>query len=217
MPEMNGFDLVERIHADRHLTQACVLMLTSGEHLGDLARCRELAVSAYLIKPVRRAELRAAVLGALADHHGNARPALAVAPPGGPADGSGIHVLLCEDNPVNQRVAQAILQKAGHRIEIAANGREALRLLEQQAFDLVLMDVQMPEMDGLEATAAIRQREVRTGAHIPIVAMTAHAMQGDQQRCLEAGMDAYISKPIHGETLLRLVAEFGATQTVSQR
>ena len=113
-------------------------------------------------------------------------------------------MLLAEDNPVNRELTLRILSKRGHSVVVAANGRQALDALETQAFDLILMDVQMPEMDGLEATAAIRKSEAITGTHIPIIAMTAHAMKGDRERCLGAGMDAYISKPVQAEELLKL-------------
>ncbi len=216
MPEMDGFDLVEKIKNTPTLTNAFILMLTSGEHTGDLARCRELGVSAYLIKPVRRAELRAAIVAAMADQSRErlADPderAATAQPMGNQASGFGSRVLLVEDNVVNQRVAKAILEKAGHRVVLAGNGRIALTQMEQQDFDLVLMDVQMPEMDGFEATAAIRAREHRSGEHIPIIAMTAHAMAGDRERCLEAGMDDYITKPIHGAALLDLVMQHSQT------
>jgi CheY-like chemotaxis protein len=112
---------------------------------------------------------------------------------------------------VNQRVARAILEKAGHSVEIVETGQQAVRLWEQQPFDMILMDVQMPDMDGFEATTAIRRNEKQTGAHIPIIAMTAHAMSGDRERCLNAGMDNYISKPIHASTLLDLVSQYVKT------
>ena len=118
-----------------------------------------------------------------------------------------LEILLVEDNPVNQKVAQRLLEKAGHSVTIAGNGREALAWLVSQPFDLVLMDVQMPEMDGLEATTAIRQRERETGQHLPIVALTAHAMKGDRERCLEAGMDAYVTKPVVQQVLFQVMAD----------
>jgi len=214
MPEMDGFDLVERIKSTPNLTNAFILMLTSGEHMGDLARCRELGVSAYLVKPVRRAELRAAIVTAITEqsrdqlsnkeqHTGTVQHTQ------NPPSELGCHILLVEDNVVNQRVAKAILEKAGHKVVLAGNGRVALTQMDKQEFDLLLMDVQMPEMDGFEATAAIRAREHRSGAHIPIIAMTAHAMSGDRERCLEAGMDDYITKPIHAAALLDLVMQHG--------
>ncbi len=123
--------------------------------------------------------------------------------------GPELRILLVEDNVVNQMVGRGILEKARHRVVVAGNGKEALRLLDEQPFDLVLMDVQMPEMDGFEATAAIREKETRSGEHMPIIAMTAHAMIGDRERCIAAGMDSYITKPINGSALLDLVAEYG--------
>jgi CheY-like chemotaxis protein len=119
-----------------------------------------------------------------------------------------LHILLAEDNAVNEKVACAILKKAGHTVEVARDGRQAVRLMAAGSFDVVLMDVQMPEMDGFEATAAIREMEKGTGAHTPVIAMTAHAMGGYKERCLEAGMDGYVTKPIRREVLLQALAEF---------
>lgn len=216
MPEMDGFDLVERIKGTPNLTNAFILMLTSGEHNGDLARCRDLGVSAFLTKPVRRAELRAAIVAAISDQSHSQEGLRNLQAITGrnlkkqPA-GRGAHILLAEDNVVNQRVARAILEKAGHSVEIAHTGQKTVRLWEEQPFDMILMDVQMPDMDGFEATAAIREKEKQAGAHIPIIAMTAHAMRGDRERCLDAGMDDYISKPIHAPTLLELVTHYVKT------
>jgi CheY-like chemotaxis protein len=119
---------------------------------------------------------------------------------------SPLHILLVEDNPVNQKVAQRLLEKAGHAVTLAANGREALACVLSRPFDLVLMDVQMPEMDGLEATAAIRQSERETGGHLPIVGVTAHTMKGDRERCLDAGMDGYVTKPVQAQVLFQAMA-----------
>jgi two-component system, sensor histidine kinase and response regulator len=210
MPGMDGFELAEQIKASSNLADTLILMLTSGEQRGDLARCRELGVSLYLTKPVRQAELRAAILRALSGQTGVAggttagprqsiRTAAAVAP---------LRILLAEDNRVNQRLAVAILEKAGHRVTIANNGTEAVDRWSAQAFDLILMDVQMPEIDGLEATAMIRADEKRTAEHVPIIALTAHAMKGDLERCLAAGMDAYLSKPIDARELVELVSRY---------
>ena len=190
MPEMDGFDLAQRIKATPHLAEAVVMMLSSGVQKGDSERCRELGIDIHVTKPVRRAELKAAIFEAMRQW----RKPRAVAGPGaaekktGPAlqDGSGMHILLVEDNVVNQLVARRILEKAGHRVVVANNGVEALQVFGQRAFDAVLMDVQMPEMGGFEATANLRQRE-RYGEHIPIIAMTAHAMAGDRELCLAAG------------------------------
>jgi signal transduction histidine kinase/CheY-like chemotaxis protein len=211
MPEMDGFDLVERVKSSPNLTNAFILMLTSGEHLGDFARCRELGVSAFLTKPVRRADLRAAIVKAVteqsqggqcaADPSGNTARSIKQDRRAFPS-----HILLVEDNVVNQRVARAILEKGGHTVVVVGTGQKALMLLKDQPFDVVLMDVQMPEMDGFETTAAMREIEKRTGEHQMIIAMTAHAMTGDRERCINAGMDDYITKPIQRQTLLDLVA-----------
>jgi len=209
MPEMDGFDLSERIRSSPHLTDAVIMMLTSGEQQGDIARCRELGISLYLTKPIRRAELRNSIAAALAERRTPAAPLMPAAPAAiEAAPGNAMRILLAEDNAVNQRVALRILEKAGHRVTLAANGLEAVNALESGAFDLILMDVQMPEMDGLEATAAIRDKEKSAGSHIPIIAMTAHAMAGDRDRCLASGMDDYISKPIRARALLALVESY---------
>ena len=220
MPEMDGFELVQRIHESPGLTKTVILMLTSGDRGDDIARCRKLGISSYLTKPVRRAELRAAIARALA--HATPRGDLAVrlddTIPDGLQDGTrtGLQtdcgacsrILLTEDNVVNQRVALRILEKAGHIVAIAENGKAALKMLDQQTFDLILMDVQMPEMGGFEATALIREKEHLTGRHIPIIAMTAHAMAGDRERCLDAGMDDYLAKPVAAASLLEMVARY---------
>jgi two-component system sensor histidine kinase/response regulator len=209
MPGMDGFELADQIRHSPHLAGATILMLTSAERAEDLARCRELGISSYLIKPVRRSELYKSIVAAL-----NHRPSALPAPVAGhPRPGVTLdespevleRILLAEDNIVNQRLAMRLLEKAGYRVTVANNGREALEELEREPFDLVVMDVQMPEMDGLEATAAIRSREKISGRHIPIIAMTAHALKGDEERCLQAGMDAYIAKPIRSAELLELV------------
>jgi PAS domain S-box-containing protein len=210
MPEMDGFDLAERIKYTPNLADVVILMLTSGEKRGDIQRCRGMGVSAYLMKPVRRAELRAAITKAMRapSVSGNEKEpalpvsqvALQVAP-----ESLRSRILLAEDNVVNQRLAARILEKAGHSVLIVSNGKEAIAALQREAIDLVLMDVQMPEMDGFEAARAIRNDEAGKAKHIPIIAMTAHAMTGDRDRCLAAGMDGYIAKPIHAQDLLSLV------------
>jgi signal transduction histidine kinase/CheY-like chemotaxis protein len=217
MPEMDGFELVKHILDAPNLTNAFILMLTSGEHLGDLARCQELGISAFLTKPIRRAELRAAIVNALADQdHGGQTAQDLRALAGKTAEltsaSSGAHILLAEDNVVNQRVARAILERAGHTVAMAPTGENAVRMWEQEPFDLILMDVQMPDLDGFEATALIRKKEKGSGTHMPIIAMTAHAMSGDRERCLDAGMDDYISKPISGPVLLDLVTKYALLQ-----
>ena len=213
MPGMDGFQLAEQIQRSRSLPDAVILMLTSGEQQGDLARCRDLGISIYLTKPVRHAELRAAILRALRGQTGSLAGTMgaslsesqSLVKTGAMAE---LRILLAEDNLVNQRVAVAILEKAGHQVIVANNGRQALNRWSEQAFDLILMDVQMPEIDGLEATAMIRKREEKTAEHIPIIALTAHAMKGDQERCLAAGMDAYLSKPIDARQLIELVSRY---------
>jgi CheY-like chemotaxis protein len=120
---------------------------------------------------------------------------------------SALHILLVEDNPINQKVAQRLLEKAGHSVTVAGNGREAVDHVSSRAFDVVLMDVQMPEMDGLEATAVIREREQGSDRRLPIVALTAHAMVGDRERCLQAGMDGYVTKPVQPPVLFQAIAD----------
>jgi PAS domain S-box-containing protein len=209
MPEMDGFHLASEIQRQPDLVGNTVMMLSSADQLRDAARCRELGIARYLVKPVKQSDLLDAIL-LLAD-----RPAVAPAPVVSPPAGgrtpvvrssSSLRILLTEDNPVNQRLALRLLEKQGHSLTVAGNGREAIAALERATFDLILMDVQMPEMDGFEATAAIRAAERETGKHIPILAMTAHAMKGDRERCLEAGMDGYITKPIQAAELTRAIA-----------
>jgi signal transduction histidine kinase/CheY-like chemotaxis protein len=209
MPGMNGFELAEEIKKSPYRASTVILMLTSGERPGDLGRARELGVSNYLLKPVRKHELRdviARALNALASPQQNAE-SLQVVPQSthSPHSVSSERILLAEDNRVNQRVVQRILEKRGYIVVLAANGKQALEALKKETFDLVLMDLQMSEVDGLEATLAIRAIEKVSGMHVPIIALTAHAMKGDQDRCLAAGMDGYLSKPIHAVDLLRTI------------
>ncbi len=204
MPEMDGFTLAEQVKADARLATATILMLTSGGQNGEVARCRELGVASYLMKPIHQAELRAAILAACQGLP--ARPAPRTAPLPAPVKAErSLRILLAEDNPVNQVVASRTLQRQGHAVVTVSNGREALAALERESFDVVLMDVQMPEMDGFEATARIRAREEHGGPRLPIIAMTAHAMKGDRERCLEAGMDGYVAKPILAAELFRVL------------
>jgi two-component system sensor histidine kinase/response regulator len=203
MPEMDGFALVEEIRRKPALSPVPIMMLTSGGHHEDSERCRKLGVLFYLYKPVRKRELLAGILAAL----GQAAPASAGAGSHErTSQPKGLHILLVEDNRVNQLVATRMLEKTGHSSVVAGNGLIALSLLAKHNFDLVLMDVQMPEMDGLTATRKIRESEKSTSRHLPIIAMTAHAMKGDRERCMEAGMDDYVSKPISGELLQATIA-----------
>ena len=203
MPEMDGFGLVERIRERPELATATIMMLTSAGHRGDVARCEKLGVAAYLLKPIRQSELREAIGRALGAKAGDgAIPVITRFTLQDKREPSAVlSVLLVEDNAVNQRLAARLLEKRGHRVVAAANGLEALAALEKEDFDLVFMDVQMPEMDGLEATAAIRKIEEGGGKHQIVIALTAHAMKGDEGRCLAAGMDGYLSKPIRPQEL----------------
>jgi len=217
MPEMDGFNFAAQLREWPALSRAVILMLTSGDRPGDPLRYRESGIDVALVKPVARDDLRSAILTVRArKREASQSPDTAMVPAPAPspaATGPKLHVLLTEDNAVNQRLAMRILEKAGHRVELAGNGLEALAALERSEFDVVMMDVQMPEMDGFEATAEIRNREKGTGRHIPIIAMTAHAMTGDRERCLERGMDDYISKPIRANLLLELLEKYSPVTT----
>jgi CheY-like chemotaxis protein/HPt (histidine-containing phosphotransfer) domain-containing protein len=204
MPEMDGFAVAEAIKRNPQWRGATIMMLSSAGQRGDAIRCRELGIAAYLTKPIRQAELLDAVLTALGTRAKTEPPAV-VTRHSLRANRKGFQILLAEDNAVNQIVAMRLLEKNGHKVTVAENGRVALQALEKSTFDLILMDVQMPEMSGWEATRAIRLKEQSTGAHIPIVAMTAHAMKGDEERCLEAGMDAYLTKPVRSAELLAMI------------
>jgi len=210
MPKMDGFGLIEQIRQRPDLSTATIMMLTSAGQRGDAAHCQELGVAAYLMKPIRQCELREAiakVVGARGQQ--DAVPLVtrfSLTPAGAP--GVCLRVLLAEDNPVNQKVVTRLLEKRGHSVVVAGNGREALDALGKEPFDLVLMDVQMPEMDGFETTAAIRENEKSSGVHQPVVALTANAMKGDREQCLAAGMDAYLTKPIRSAELDALLAAY---------
>jgi len=208
MPEMDGFALAGSIRKNPEWKAATIMMLSSAGQRGDAKRCRELGVAAYLTKPVRQRELLDAILIALGTRPaGEAVPSLVTRH--SLRENSGhFRILLVEDNAVNQLLAVRLLEKGGHAVAVAGNGKEALATLKKQSFDLILMDVQMPEMDGFEATAAIRDLEKESGKHSPIIAMTAHSMAGDKERCLEAGMDDYISKPIRPEELIELLGRY---------
>ena len=205
MPEMDGFAVAKHIQNDREMAGATLMMLTSGGSPGDGARCRELGISAFFTKPIREAELVEGISRVLQKMPQT--PVPLITQHSLREERNKLRVLLAEDNRVNQTLAVRLLEKRGHTVVVAANGREALRALDQGQFDVVLMDVQMPELDGLETTAAIRAKEQVSGGHIPIIAMTAHALKGDQERCLAAGMDGYLSKPIRVEELLATVED----------
>jgi two-component system sensor histidine kinase/response regulator len=207
MPEMDGFALAERIKEAPELAGATIMMLSSAAQLGDAARCREVGIECYLTKPVKQSDLLRALQKALGSVPANARrPVVALQRSARPR-----RILLAEDNVVNQRLAVRLLEKWGHTVVVAPNGRKALDALAGGSFDLVLMDAQMPEMSGFEATAAIRERERATGGHIWIVAMTAHALAGDRERCLRAGMDGYVAKPLQAQVLFDAIEQQPAT------
>jgi two-component system, sensor histidine kinase and response regulator len=212
MPEMDGLAVAEQIKHDSRLKKATILMLSSSDQRDLEGRCRQLGVPMCLRKPITKAELWEAMIAVLSraksqDEERGALHGRDDAPP--PIDQAPIkrlRILLAEDNVVNQRLVVRLLEKHGHSMLIANTGYEVLTTLDQQPVDLVLMDVQMPEMDGFEATAAIREQERQRGGHLPIIALTAHAMKGDQERCLAAGMDGYVSKPINVQTLSEVIS-----------
>jgi two-component system, sensor histidine kinase and response regulator len=206
MPDLDGFAVAREIKHDPALAGATVMMLSSADGAGELARCQELGIAAFLRKPVKQSELLDAVLkalGGLAALPETAPAPASVALPGGRR---GFRVLVVEDNEFNQDVVASLLTKRGHVAVLAPNGKSALAAWEREPFDLILMDVQMPEMDGFAATEAIRTKERSTNDHIPIIALTAHAMKGDRERCLAAGMDAYVSKPIRAAELFEAIS-----------
>lgn len=214
MPEMDGFTLSELIQQDPELSGATIMMLTSAVRNGSQERCRTLGICATLLKPIKQSELRIAICKALAGSQ--SRPTIekqSIAPscatwanPDRP-----LKILLAEDNLVNQKVVTRLMEKRGHHVEIASNGNEAIKAWKERKFDLILMDAQMPGMDGLTATGLIRQHEREIGGHIPIIAMTAHALKGDRERCLESGMDEYLSKPLNINDFFATLARMSAS------
>jgi signal transduction histidine kinase/CheY-like chemotaxis protein/HPt (histidine-containing phosphotransfer) domain-containing protein len=207
MPDMDGFDVAAAIGHRADLTGPTIMMLTSSGDCAHPSRCAEVGISAYLVKPVYAADLRIAIArvagsGGTPDRVSPAAPQTSIT-----ASQRGARILLVEDNVVNQRVACGLLTRRGHQVTIAEHGRAALDILEHESFDLILMDLQMPIMGGIEATREIRVREQTDGGHIRIVAMTAYAMTGDRERCLEAGMDNYLSKPFSPSALFAIVEQ----------
>lgn len=203
MPDVDGFSLTKSLREDPTLAATKVIMLTSGDRSEDTLHCDSLGIAAYLLKPAKQSELLEAIevtLGVLVAKRdlpdaGGAMPPI-----------RSLRILLAEDSVVNQKLAVALLQRQGHAVTTAANGREAVDAIAREPFDVILMDVQMPEMDGLEATAAIRGNQLASGVHTPIIAMTAHALKGDRERCLQAGMDGYVAKPIRPQDLYQALA-----------
>ena len=215
MPDMDGFMLAERIRARPQLHDCILIMLSSAGQTENQARRQELRIAHYLIKPVKHSDLRDAMIRALSAREQPLGPS-AVTPAQAAEGRRSLRILLAEDGVVNQRVAREFLERRGHRVVVAIDGREAVEAAEREAFDLVLMDVQMPEMDGLEATRAIRQQERSTGSHLPIVAVTAAAFKEDREQCLAAGMDAYLSKPIQPASLYETIEALAVSSPVDQ-
>jgi signal transduction histidine kinase/CheY-like chemotaxis protein len=205
MPEIDGFALADQIQQDPDLGAVATVMLTSAGRLGDAARCRELGILAYLVKPFHRGELLEAICQILIKKTPAANDTPLVTRYTLREDEHRARVLLAEDNPVNQTLVVRVLEKRGYTVKVTSDGRGALEALENGQFDVVLMDVQMPGMDGFEATAAIRAKEMLAGGHIPIIALTAHALKGDKEQCIAAGMDSYLSKPIRAIELVSTI------------
>jgi CheY-like chemotaxis protein len=209
---MDGFAVAAKIRRHRDLAGATILMLTSDDRVGDAARCRQLGITSYLIKPVTPGELLAAIHAAF----GSAPRSTGNEPTSTKAEASRSacrRILLAEDNRVNQTLAVALLRRDGHTVTAVDNGADAAAAATTGKFDAILMDVQMPVMSGFEATALIRADEVVKGGHVPIIAMTAHAMKGDRDLCLRAGLDDYVAKPITLDDLRRALERVWAGQS----
>ncbi len=213
MPGMDGLEVAERIAGRPDLGRPLLIMLSSAGQTETSPRGRASGINDHLLKPVKQSDLLDAISSGLRME----KPAIDRAETDARHERRPLHVLLAEDAPVNQKVAIDLLERRGHNVEVANNGREALAALEAKPFDVVLMDVQMPEMDGLQATRAIRENERETGDHVPIIALTAHAMTGDRERCLEAGMDDYVSKPLHADELYAAVEQVCDPTTAEAR
>jgi CheY-like chemotaxis protein/HPt (histidine-containing phosphotransfer) domain-containing protein len=204
MSDMDGFQLAERLRANPSLVGVKFIMLNSADQFCNVERSRALDITCYMVKPIKQSDLYDAIMRlfdpeVIGDGEASDQRVEAASP------NCQLRVLLAEDNAVNQRLGTRVLEMRGHRVTVAGDGREALKALDREKFDLILMDVQMPNMSGLEATVAIRQVEKMTGGHVPIIAMTAHAMADDRQRCLESGMDDYVSKPLEQKSLFEAI------------
>ena len=203
--QMDGFDLAEQLKHHAELNIPTIMMLSSVGMRGDARRCRELGISGYLTRPVKQSELKSAVLAVLSLAEQNQTEKELVTKHSIREENTKLKILLAEDNMVNQKLAVKVLGKQGYGVTVAGNGKEAVNLFTENHFDVILMDVQMPEMDGLEATERIRHWEEGLGTHVPIIAMTANAMKGDREKCLASGMDAYVSKPIRPALLMEAI------------
>jgi CheY-like chemotaxis protein len=209
MPGLSGFDTAAAIQSNPSLSTP-IVMLTSVGGQGDVARCREIGIDGYLHKPLRQSELIETIQRVM---ESAPPPELDASVPRTDTprrSGRPIRILVAEDNKINQVLAVRLFEKYGHHVTLAENGVAAVEAFDRDRFDLVLMDLQMPEMDGFEAALLIRQREADLGRHIPIIAVTAHAMKGDEEKCLSFGFDGYIPKPVDPERML------DAIYTVSQ-
>jgi CheY-like chemotaxis protein len=203
MPGVDGWTLAKTLRGDRRYADCPIIVLVPASHAGVPSEYRQLPAVQFLTKPAKYAELTEAIATGLGRRNplgGSATPA-PIRP---------LEILLADDGPINQEVAVGLLTMRGHRVEAVNTGREAIDALQRRSFDAVLMDLEMPDMDGLEATAAIREQEQLHGGHIPIIAMTAHAIKGFREQCLEAGMDGYITKPIKPEELFRALESIRA-------
>jgi PAS domain S-box-containing protein len=217
MPEMDGFTFTEQVRKTSEISKAKIILLSSAGRRGDAKRCEDLGISAYLMKPVRQLEFKTVVSSLL----GGEAPAelqsvmTRFAMKNEPNASTTLRILVAEDNAVNQKLIVRLLEKRGHFVHVVPNGREAVEILEERTFDLVLMDMQMQVMDGFEATGEIRKREKPGGVRLPIVALTAYAMKGDRERCITAGMDGYLTKPIRGNELDEVLNRYVALRSES--
>jgi CheY-like chemotaxis protein len=215
MPGMDGFGIAEEIRRRPNLAGASIMMLPSGDPRRDPANLMNLGIAASVLKPIKQSQLLEAIITALRISLPEEQPDPTTTDHALREDPPALNILLVEDNPVNERLTVRLLEKQGHVVVVANNGREAVAAASRRRFDLVLMDIQMPEMNGFEATTAIRELERQNGEHLPIMAMTAHAMKGDRERCLAAGMDGYVAKPITPKGLLAAIsAMFGTSEVV---
>ncbi|PYT05004.1 MAG: hybrid sensor histidine kinase/response regulator, partial [Acidobacteria bacterium] len=205
MPEMDGFAVAEKIRQNPELAGVPIMMMTSNDQRGDAERCRKLGVASHVTKPVTQSIVLDAIMATLGSTVTPQEPSAPTREITMKETPNSLHILLAEDNVINQTLAVHLLKKRGHTVVIASNGRAAIAALEKEEFDLLLMDIQMPVMNGLETTAIIREKERTLSSHIPIIALTAHAMKGDRERCLASGMDGYISKPIQGDELSSVI------------
>jgi signal transduction histidine kinase/DNA-binding response OmpR family regulator len=204
MPEIDGFALVKRIRQMPEFQTSIIMMLSSMDRQGSSEQCREAGVDLYLVKPIKQSDLLDAILKVLGKKLDAPVPAITYRS----EEQKGLRILVAEDNAVNQRLVYKILLKQGHTVVMTSNGAEACAAIQKESFDIVFMDVQMPGMGGYEATALIREHEKTFGRHTPIIALTAHAMQGDEEKCLAAGMDGYLSKPVRPAKIMEAIGQF---------